>query len=169
MTPGLLIAICVCILIVIFGQPLLGMLIDYGLPFLGAIRRRYFHMEWHGVMSRIADDDQSLESNEDRSFPPATTTLQNSNNGIAMPATDNNALLLQAKAEALATMVKAGKIGETEGIKLIFGVAPSSSNPRYITARAALKEELAKLDPPKFRMTPEQENARAALGLNKAT
>jgi energy-coupling factor transporter transmembrane protein EcfT len=109
------------------------------------------------------------QSNDEPAFSPATTKQQNSNNGIAMPATERNALLLQAKAEALAAMVKAQKIGETDGIKLVFGVSPSSSNLRYIAARAALKEELAKLDPPKFRMTPEQENARNALGLNNAT
>lgn len=122
---------------------------------------------WVGryIMSPKERADRSLESNEDWGDSPATTTQQNSNNGIATPTTDSNALLLQAKAATLAAMVKAGKVGETEGIKLVFGVAPSSSNPRYIAARAALKEELAKLDPPKFRMTPEQENARAALGL----
>lgn len=107
------------------------------------------------------------QSNEFEEESPATTTQQNGNNGIAMPTTSNNALLLQAKAEALATMVKAGKVGETEGIKLVFGVAASSSNPRYIAARAALKEELAKLEPQKFRRTPEQEAARVALGLDK--
>jgi hypothetical protein len=169
MTPQLLVVILICIFAVIFGQPLLALLVDYGIPLLKATRRRYLHVEWHGVMSRIADEDQALESNADHAISPATTIQQDSNNGIATPATDSNALLLQNTAANLATMVKAGKIGETEGIKMLFGVLPSSSNPRYIAARAALKEELAKLDPPKFRMTPEQENARNALGLNRAT
>jgi hypothetical protein len=108
------------------------------------------------------------QSNQEPAFSPATTTQQNSNNGIAITATERNALLLQAKAEALATMVKAQKVGETDGIKIVFGVSPSSSNPRYIAARSALKDELAKLDPPKYRMTPEQEKAREALGLKTA-
>lgn len=97
----------------------------------------------------------------------STTSPQNNNNAIATPATDSNALLLQQRAADLAIMVKAGKVGETEGIKLFFGVSPSSSNPRYIAARAALKAELTKLDPPKFRTTPEIDAARDALGLNK--
>lgn len=168
MTPSLLVIILICIFVVIFGQPLLALLAEYGVPLLKAARRRYFHVEWHGVMSRIADDDDVLGNNDDPEIHPATTTPAISNNGVAMPATDSNDLLL-GQARALAAMVKAGKIGETEGIKLIFGVSPSSTNPRYIAARAALKEELAKLEPPKFRMTPEQEKARAALGLNKAT
>lgn len=98
--------------------------------------------------------------------PPATT-LQNSNNAIATPATDSNALLFQQRAADLALAVKAGKIGQTAGIKLYFGVSPSSTNPRYLAARAALKEELAKLDPPKYRRTPEMQAVRDALGLDK--
>lgn len=121
------------------------------------------------VTSSDPDEYGDTQSNEMARESPATTTPQNSNNGVATPATSNNALLLQAKAEALAAMVKAQKIGETDGIKIVFGVSPSSSNPRYIAIRAALKEELAKLDPPKFRMSPEQERARDALGLSKAS
>lgn len=58
----------------------------------------------------------------------------------------SNPLLLQTTAANLAKMVRAGKIGETEGIKLLFGVRPSSTNPRYLAARDALKAELAKLE-----------------------
>jgi hypothetical protein len=110
----------------------------------------------------VWDDDTTDEITDES---PATTSRQNNNNAIAITQPDRNALLLQAKAEALAALVKAEKVGETEGIKLVFGVNPSSSNPRYIAARAALKEELFKLDPPKFNLTPEQIQARQALGL----
>lgn len=57
MTPGLFVIILLCIFVVIFGQPLLALLADYGVPFLGAIRRRYFSIEWRDVMSRVADED----------------------------------------------------------------------------------------------------------------
>lgn len=102
--------------------------------------------------------------------PPATTTTTPAN-VIATPATDNNALLLRAKAEALAALVLAGKVGETEGIKLVYGVGPSSSNPRYLEAREALKAAMVKQapdPPPKFRpLTPEQQKFREEMGLSK--
>lgn len=108
-------------------------------------------------------DDLSLQDDD----PPATTTSQNDNNGVAITQNESNALLLQAQAATLAAMVKAGKIGETEGIRLVFGVAPSSSNPKYLAARAALKTELAKLSPSPYpQRTPEQEQVRNALGIS---
>jgi hypothetical protein len=107
-------------------------------------------------------DDQPLLDDD----PATTTTPQNSNNGVAITQNDRNALLLQTQAATLAAMVKAGKIGETEGIRLVFGVAPSSSNPRYIAARAALKTELAKLSPSPYpQRTPEQQVLREQLGI----
>lgn len=113
------------------------------------------------VKSEIADDE-----NTDVAQP--ATNPQHNNNRIATPATDSNALLFQQRAADLALVVKAGKMGETEGIKLFFGVSPSSSNPRYLAARAALKDELAKLDPPKYpQMTPEQQQLREQLQLTK--
>lgn len=100
---------------------------------------------------------------------PVAATPQNTGNVIAMSATDRNTFLLVAKAEALAALVKAGKVGETEGIKIVYGLSPSGSNPRYVAARDALKEALIKLEPRKYRSTPEEEAAiqdrRADLGL----
>lgn len=144
-------AVFVMWLIVLVAIGFLLMLVYKGALYL-AVRR--------AVMS---DDEFEIDEMSDES--PATTTPQNDNNGIAITQNDCNALLLQAKAEALAALVKAEKVGETEGIKLVFGVTPSSSNPRYLAARAALKEALTKLDPPKFHLTPEQRQARQALGL----
>ncbi len=106
-------------------------------------------------------------NNQEVTFSPATTTPQNSNNGIAITATERNDLLLQAKAEALAAMVLAGKIGETDGIKIVFGVSPSSSNPRYQAARSALKAAMERLTNHYPNRTPEQKRAREALGLDK--
>src|SRR5260221_12459979 len=98
-------------------------------------------------MSRIADDDQLLESNDDPEYSPATTTPATSNNALQSVALSSNDLLL-GPARALATMAGAGKVGQTEGIKLVFGVSPSPTNPRYIAARAALKNELPRLESP---------------------
>ncbi len=120
------------------------------------------------IMSSDNESDADEKSNQESIISPATTTLQNNNNGIATPTTDSNELLLQAKAQALAAMVKAKKIGETDGIKLVFGVAASSSNPRYIAARAALKAELERLDNHFPNQTPEQKANRQELGLVEA-
>jgi hypothetical protein len=120
---------------------------DYGPP------------RWRRWLTRyIMSHDETLRRREQRLHADetaATTTQQNADNGVATPQNDSNALL-RAKAEALAAMVKAGKIGETEGIRIVFGVAPSSSNPRYLAARAALKSELERLSPPKYRALDEQ-------------
>lgn len=102
----------------------------------------------------------------DTSNMVAATTTATPTNPIATPQPDSNALLLRNKAEALAALVHAGKVGETEGIKLVFGCAPSSSNPRYLAARAALKEELAKLQPPPApaaRVIPMRDNGRERM------
>lgn len=131
------------------------------------------HVAYRGLLGVPVPDtitvksEEASEENEDVVLP--ATKQQNNNNAIATPATDDNALLFQQRAADLALAVRAKKIGETAGIKLYFGVSPSSTNPRYIAARAALKVELAKLDPPKYRRTPEVEAAREALGLNKGT
>jgi len=117
------------------------------------------------AMSSNQGDDDDQKSNDEPTFSSATTTPQPATTALQSGATDSNALL-QGQARALAAMVKAGKIGETDGIKMVFGVSASSTNPRYQAARAALKEELAKLEPAKFRRSPEQEAAREALGLS---
>lgn len=94
------------------------------------------------------------------------------NNNAAMPAqpvaidnNERNALLLAGRADALAALVHAGKVGETEGIKIVFGASPSSTNKTYQTARELLKARLARLAPEKYKLTPEQEALRARLGL----
>lgn len=136
------------------------------------VMRRAGVSPWTAIARYVAvqimsNEIREIDEIDDES--QATTSTQNNNNTVAITQNDSNALLFQLKAEVLATMVKAGKIGETEGIKLVFGVAPSSSNPRYLAARAALKEELMKLDPPKYHLTPEQIKMREELGLSLST
>jgi hypothetical protein len=148
---GLIVLVAICFIL---------MMVYKGAVFLA--ERRAATMSSGGVWDEETDDEIT-------DVLPATTISQNNNNGVAITQPDRNALLLFAKAEALAALVKAGKVGETEGIKLVFGVNPSSSNPRYTAARAALKDALIKLEPPKFNLTPEQIQARQALGLEHKT
>ena len=54
----------------------------------------------------------------------------------------------------------------TEGIKIVFGVGPSSTNKTYQTARELLKARLARMEPEKYKMTPEQEAFRKEIGLS---
>jgi hypothetical protein len=145
----------------------LGPPIWRGLP---RLRDRYFERQPIGdlyryIMStdeRFEDDDRPLYANNS----PAATTPQPATTALQSDATYSKGLL-DGQARALAIAVKAGKIGETEGLKMIFGVSPSSTNQKYITARAALKAELEKLNNPYPRRTAEQQQLREELGLQK--
>ena len=120
-----------------------------------------------GPADYVEDDEPEEEIAPVVAAPIAatTTTPATSNNGIATPQNASNELLLKAKAEALATMIHTGKVTQTEGIKLIFGVSPSSTNPRYQAARDATVAALQRLkaDATYAELTPEQEAARQWL------
>lgn len=145
------------IIFLIVGLTILG----FGSVVLGVAVRA-----WDRLMSRAGAEDADQNSNEDRAFSPATTTPATSNNALQSNATYSNGLL-DGQARALAAMVQAGKVGETDGIKIVFGVSPSSTNARYQAARAALKAELERLTNHYPNMTPEQKQAREALGIGK--
>jgi hypothetical protein len=117
------------------------------------------------VMSRDRRAARREQSNQEPDFSQTTTTPATSNDALQSDATMSK-LLLAGQARALAALVKAGKVTETEGIKLVFGVSPSSTNARYQAARAALKTELARLDNHYPQRTDAQRQARDALGLN---
>ncbi len=87
---------------------------------------------------------QLLQRRVSRRLHVATTTTLKPATVIAITQNEPNALLLHARADALAALVVAGKVGETEGIKLVFGASPSSSNRTYLDARTALKAAIAK-------------------------
>jgi hypothetical protein len=116
---------------------------------------------------RYVEPDEAPER-EEPVAPPVATTATIDPQPIAMTTTDRNTLLLYAKAEALAAMVRAGKVGETEGIKIVYGLSPSGSNPRYTEARSALKAALGALER-RYPTTPDEERAiqekRSELGL----
>lgn len=140
MTPQDLFVI-ICITLACLAGVVLWQFRDVMLHFFGALWDRYF------VVAPELWSSSDLTEGEDAEIAPAATTPQNNNNGIAITTNDNNALLLQQRARDLAAMVKAGKVGETEGIKIVFGEKASSTNPRYLVARDALKKALAELEP----------------------
>lgn len=134
--------------------------------------RRLPWLFWDRLPVDDVDDydewDDKGEGEREVVVPPiaaTTTTPATSNNRIAMPQNGSNELLLRAKAESLAAMIHAGKIGQTEGIKLIFGVGPSSTNPRYQAARDATVAALQRLkaDATYAELTPEQAQTRQWL------
>ncbi len=100
------------------------------------------------VMVNSRQRSQLLKQRTTRRLRAATTKQRAALKPVAITQTSDaapsNALLLQARADALAALVVAKKVGETEGLKLVFGVAPSSSSRTYQDARAALKAALAK-------------------------
>ncbi len=112
----------------------------------GWIQERWWQLTdwWHQAPAYQMSSDG--EEPEDISLAANNATTQQPATTLCSAGYDHNELLLRGQAIALAAMVKAGKTGETEGIKTVFHVSPSSSNPRYLAARAALKAELAKLD-----------------------
>lgn len=69
-------------------------------------------------------------------------TPETRNNGVAMGETERNLLLRQGQAKALAALIEAGKVSETEGLRIVYGVAPGSSI-AYRDVRALLKEAQA--------------------------
>ena len=117
------------------------------------------------IMSHPVGASDRTQPHENPAESTATTIPQDGNNSIAVSETERNALLFAGKAEALAAIVHAGKIGETEGIKIVFGVGPSSTNKTYQAAREMLKARLARLQSPGRTLTPEQRAARKELGL----
>lgn len=73
----------------------------------------------------------------------ATTTIDAAK-PIAIQQNDTNEALLLARADALAALIVADKVKQTEGIKLVFGLSPSSTNKLYSDAVAAVKASVAR-------------------------
>jgi hypothetical protein len=109
-------------------------------------RARFVKQSQGAPLSHMSSDDEWEE--DDRAV---AGTLQQNNNATTTDCNaelDNNDLLLRAEAATLAKLVKAGVVGETKGLQIVFNVKPSSTSTKYQEARDALKSELAKLDPP---------------------
>lgn len=122
------------------------------------VRAPFARLFYHFVDDRVfagvnplddaGDDMSSDEEGEDAAVYVAATMPATQQQSIAIEQNERNALLLQAKAEALAAMVEAGLVTETKGLQVVFNVRPSSTNPRYLAARDALHAELAKRTTP---------------------
>ncbi len=123
-----------------------------------------------GIMSSGASDADDLAP-EDPADAPATTTPQHDNNAVAISDNERNALLFAGAADALAAMVAAGKVTQTDGIRIVYGVGPSSTNKTYLAARELLLARLERLQAPQpgqpKPLTAEQHAARVALGLQE--
>lgn len=119
--------------------------------------RAALSVDYYHNMSSVGAGDLSAESSQNTENQQATTTLQTDNNVIAITQNERNDLLLLGRAQALATMVAAKKVTETDGILIVFGVKPSSTSKKYQDARTALRDELAKLQGgPQYRQLDEK-------------
>lgn len=78
---------------------------------------------------------------------PATTATTPATM-IAIKQNTSNEDLLIAQVAVLAKLVHAKKIGQTDGIALVFGERASSTNQRYLLIRDLLHKELTRLAPP---------------------
>lgn len=138
---------------VIFVLVLMGLVLLAGVTY-GLLSLARFLAFYRAGVSPFEDDDGDMSSYDAADVPEnhpvsiAATRATTQQQPIAIQQNERNALLLQAKAEALAAMVEAGAITETKGLQIVFGVRPSSTNPRYLEARAALHAELAKRHTP---------------------
>ena len=115
------------------------------------------------MSSNIRDDDE-----DDAVVPPVAPLANDLANGIAMPQNGNNDAVVIA---ALARLVAAGKLGQTDAIKLGIGITPSSTSVRYQAIRNDLRVEVERLkgaEKPQFRTTDEQVQWRRSMGLEEA-
>lgn len=109
-------------------------------------RDRFVKSYGEGAPSPMSSDDGWDDDDQ-----PVAGALQQSNNATTIGWNEepgSNGLLLETQAATLAKLVKAGIVGETKGLQIVFGVKPSSTSKGYQEARDALKAELMKLDPP---------------------
>lgn len=112
---------------------------------------------------------EGAESEDERGVVGAVAPLaKNGANVIATPQNDNNDAVVIA---ALARLVAAGKVGQTDAIKVGLGVAPSSTSVRYAEVRNAMRAEVERLkgaEGAQFNLTPEQVEWRKKMGLEDA-
>lgn len=150
-TPGVIFVITIIILV---AAVFVGMLMLKGAEALAARRELNRERRQHYGVKRfdrprpsvMLRDDQWSDDDQD-----VADDAQQDNNATTTDCNDefdSNTLLFRGQAIALAKMVKAGRVGETNGLHDVFDVKPSSTSPRYQAAREALKAELARLDPP---------------------
>lgn len=116
---------------------------------------------WARWTARYVMSHPAMSQSDATSTIATATTLQQP---IPIVQNDSNALL-QAKAEALAALILAKKVTQTEGIRIVFGLTPSSSSRRYQEAVAAVKTAIDARRAIERPLTDEQKAFRASAGL----
>lgn len=129
---ALIAAVLIVGVIAFFMSPLPGIILAY----LRAIVGRYVTTAAH-----ISPPAPAPQVGPAAGVSPRNETPETAETRVATGEIERNTLL-RAKAEALAALVAAGKVGETDGLRLVFGVSPGSSA-AYREAQAALKAALA--------------------------
>lgn len=162
---GLGAAAVIAIVLLVFGErPGLAAAVR---AWIGGSAGAVFAGDRNDMSSSGAEEAEEADENDEDQ--PATTTTQDDNNVIAITDNERNALLFAGAADALAAMVHAGKVGETDGIWIVYKVKPSSSNKTYQAARTLLKARLERLRGPQpgthRPLTPAQQAVRDNLGL----
>lgn len=117
------------------------------------------------------DEELPMEDNVDELI----TSMATPDNQIAIPQNSVNTVLIdktqalfQGKIEALAMLVNAGKVGQTEGLELVFQCSRSSrTDSPYHLARIALLPLITHPVPRFPALTEEQQQAREDLGLTQ--
>lgn len=110
------------------------------------------------------DDDHDVVS-------PVVTTYTTAKQPIVTPNNEYSSVLFDTTAKSIAAMYQKGVITNlSKAICAAYGcTVQSASKPdsTYQIALKAVNKYLPAKDAPQFRMTPEMENAREALGLNQ--
>lgn len=137
--------------------------IQYGPSLLSALRRRYLTFEWPDLMSRVADDGDEAEEDENNVFLPAETNSEIAETPQRVAEIQAESFTL-GETTALARLVVAGKVGLTDAVK--FG-AEAKSGEKYQRRSREVKAIVDRLQNKYPHGTPEQERLRRELGLSK--
>lgn len=135
--------------------------VQYGPGFLSAVRRRYLSVEWHGIMSRIADDDLQTENGDFRQFSPDETNSETAETPQRVGEIQRESFTL-GETTALARLVASGKLGLTDAVKI---GADAKSGEKYQRRTRDIKAAVESMTEKYPQRTPEQEALRKQLKL----
>ena len=133
------------------GLDFIGQVVLIGLVvFVGVVAVEFGPM----LKARYVMSRHSPQADGQADEKPAVSAVkrndESSESSAAMPKVEGDEKFqFQDGFMVLAALVKAGKVGETEGLELAFKVK-SGGSPRYKIARGRLTEALSKLDQPQY-------------------
>lgn len=123
------------------------------------------------VVTRPMSSERGDRESDQPTVSPAVTTFTTAEQPIVTPNNEYNRGLSDDTAKSIAAMYQKGVITNlSKAICAAYGcTVQSSSKPdsTYQVALRAVNKYLPKDNTPQFRITPEQEAAREALGLNR--